>query len=457
MQRATLLLILAGTFGSGIAAAQSDAILEKVSPLDPSPGGMRLQNVSIYTTYYSYPPGGLAAPGQGQSTDNIGLGGSATLQYLRSGERSGVSFTYTPSYAGSIQSISGSSFNHVLTFNWNRHLTPRLAFNLSFSGEESSLRNTLFLPGRLASVAAFPATFDDLAGAIIGGNFTNNQLAALLTGAPLIESPAGMLIYGDRMLMASAQVSMTYSLSSRLTFRASMVASRAQNLRDANEPAAQAVFLLSHTTTGSADLGMAYLLTPATSVSLDLTSSRSMSNLQDAYSSAASVAVGHAIGRHWMIKLRGGMGVITGIRETFDLPVGPQYEWGGAIGYKLQSHTFLASVERAISDAYALGAIASISSTGAWNWSPAGRSWSVSANFGQQRFIATAFPTVNAWRAGASLNRKLGSRFSLATEYAYLSGFPFIGPRGIAMNNVQGGQHMARVSIVWSPGQALRQ
>src|SRR5206468_12739754 len=49
------------------------------------------------------------------------------------------------------------------------------------------------------------------------GQFSSNQIASTLTGAPMLESPARSLLLGDRILSYATQVSLNYAHSSRLS------------------------------------------------------------------------------------------------------------------------------------------------------------------------------------------------------------------------------------------------
>jgi len=448
MQREILLSVLATVLGMPVLHAQNSAI-ETLNPVSTAPGGLRLQSVSAFTTYYSGSASGYYGSAPGASSGGLtGTGGSATLGYSIFGEVTGISITYSPSFSTDFQGYGANSFNHSLSFNWRRRLTQKWTFALSSAGVISSVNEAIFMPTALANVAGAPGSFGELSAAMVGGKFTNGPLAAILTGAPVVESPAGILLYGRRFLTATVQSGISYAHSSRLTFHVSVSASRTQALKDSNVPAgSQSGNLLAHTTSGSGSMGISYSLTPRTQLSADWSSSRAFSNLQDAYANSAGVSLGHTMSERWFLQVHAGTGFIVGLREYHALPTGPQYQAGGSVGYRRLAHTFLVSVDRSVSDSYGLGAGASLSATGAWNWTPLGSSsWSMNANFGQQWLMGTGFNSINSWRASAGLRRMVGRYLAVSTDYSYLSGLPLaFGPGSLR------GQHMVRMSVTWLP------
>jgi hypothetical protein len=146
------------------------------------------------------------------------------------------------------------------------------------------------------------------------------------------------------------------------------------------------------------------------------------------------------------LQIHSGVGIINPVRESFALPQKPQYQGGGGLGYKVHTQTFLASVERSVSDGYGFGATSSLSATGAWSWTQPGSSWSVTANFGQQWLTGSHVQNFNSWRAMVGLSRKLSRQTAISAQYGYLSASGLTaGPNALL------GQHMVRMSVTWLP------
>ena len=454
MRRQILVLVSSATIGINLLHAQNEAGFNNVNPLSSDQGGIRLKNMSLFMTYYSVAPEAFTGGANGVSLmGDAGVGGSATLAYSRFRERSKLSIVYTPSYVKRLRYSDGSTPNQTLSLNWRRNLTQRWTYTVAASGIDMSLSDALFAPTRFADVVAAPATFEELASAMVAGKFTNNELAAILTGAPVLESPEKMLFYGNRVLSASIITGLSYSRSSRLTFYVNGAANRSQNLKDPNTPATvQPTYLAARTTTESASMGMGYSLSPRTRLGVDFSSSRTTSNLQDAYTSTSNVSLGRTMGVNWFLQIHGGIGVIDELRQYSSLPAGPQYQAGGSIGYKTHAHTFIAAIDRSVSDSYGLGAADSLVGSGAWNWRRPGSSWSMSSNFGQQRLTGTRFGDISTWFATAGFARRVGVRTAVSTQYAYLSNTGLVGGP-----NWQGSLHTVRVSIVWSPNGGIAQ
>ena len=440
-------LAVAAVLGMGALPAQQPA-QEAVNPLSTHSNGLRLQSVSAFLNYYWVSEGVPLGPAGNSWMQQPSAGATATFGYTRFGERSGISVSYTPSYVATWQNNTSRIHNHSLSFNWRRNLTSKWTYTLAGSGVVTSLTDALFLPTTLANVAAAPASFEELSAAMVGGRFTNNQLAAILTGAAVVESPAGMQLYGSRMMTSALQTGISYARSSRLTFHLNVGASRSQALNDSSLPADRRTdSILSHSTAGSGNIGMGYSLSPRTQLAVDWSSSRTFSNLQDAYIHSANLSLARTVSERWFLQGHAGAGFVTAIREYYALPNGPQYQAGASIGYRARAHTFLASVERSIADTYGFGAAGSVSASGAWNWTRPGSAWATTANFGQQWLTGTGFPSSNNWRATFGLVRSVGRHVAVSTQYAYLSDSRFIGGPGS-----RGGQHSVRLSVSWLPG-----
>src|ERR1019366_10664034 len=81
----------------------------------------------------------------------------------------------------------------------------------------------------LSVLSQLPATFDDLAAAFSIGQFSNAQMASMLTGASMLESPARGLLLGNRVLSYSANAGLNYAHSSRLSFHFASFSAGGQN------------------------------------------------------------------------------------------------------------------------------------------------------------------------------------------------------------------------------------
>src|SRR5262249_38092939 len=158
---------------------------------------------------------------------------------------------------------------------------PRWVLTFSMNGDYSSIEGFLFAPTVLSNVAAVPASFDDLAGALLASKFSNPLLASALTSAPAAQSPVQNLLYGSRMLSAGTQASLSYSYSPRLSFTFGGGASRTQHVSDDRGISTQNAFLLPDTTSGSANLAVSYSLSPFTQLGGSVNTDRISSSLYE--------------------------------------------------------------------------------------------------------------------------------------------------------------------------------
>ena len=312
-------------------------------------------------------------------------------------------------------------------------------------GTLSTTEQLLFTPSFSGQLAAAPVDFEELAAGMLRNQFTNPQLAALLTGAPLLDAVVRPAIFGDRVFGASAQVRLSYAPSSRTSFYVGLGGSRNQVLpnsdREGNRPAG----ILNQSTSADVSVGLNHALTLRTTVGVTVSRSRTFSVFQDAYRDSFYGSVGRKMGRRWLVQGYGGAGRVQPIRSLYTLPTGPQYLAGASVAYKLSTHTFIASVDRNFGDSYGLGGQSTVSINGAWNWSPRGRDWALFSSIGQYRMLGSPLGNLNSWRASTGLSRKISTRAALSTEYAYAtSSSPF----GLIPNF---SQHAARVAVTWSP------
>jgi hypothetical protein len=300
----------------------------------------------------------------------------------------------------------------------------------------------------LSQVTAAGATFDDLAAAMISGNLTNNELASILTGAPVVESPARTIIYGNRVLSAGSSASLSYSPSTRLAFYWRASATRTQFLQDAaNSETAQYRGLIPRTNSGTASAGFSYKVTPRTEFSMDASASRTFSTYQDAYMTMGRLRLGRKIGNRWFVAGNGGVGKIIPIRETSELPRGLQGVGGGNVGFRTRGNTFVASVDRTVADSYGLGAGSTVSSTGSWDWHRPGGAWRFAASGGWQRLDGVI--ELEGWAVKGSIARRITRQTGWSLSYAYMSNAQRAGVR--LPEQAQMTVHSVRLALFWSP------
>ncbi len=461
-------ILLAATVMLVAGEARAQSVFAPVNPVgDRRQSGLRVYGVTYQFGYSSFrfprtdaAPGALFAPGFdfGPSPD---MGGSASFGWSRRPDKkTNLAFTYTSSYYARLRSSSDlNSLNHRFTLFSGRGFTKQLGlrWTFGFSGDANvgDFRSHLFLPSRLSQVANAPAAFDDLAAAVLSGRFNNDQLASILTGAPVVEAPARVLLYGNRALAANLGTTLSYRQSSRLSMNVALSGSRYQHLRGtADEAAAEYRHLIPRSTSASASVALNYSLTQRTHLGFNVGSSRTFSGFYDGYSSSAALSLGRTLGRRWMVAAQGGAGFNRAVRHAA-FAQRPHYLGGGTLGFRASSQTFMASHNRTIGDQYGLGAGSTETTSGAWAWRRPGRNWSVSLHMGRQRFPGASIDA-HGWNAGASFTRTLSPNAALSTQYVY--SFNSGSVPGLASGSVSdfGGGHRVRLSavrvnLIWRP------
>lgn len=449
---AAALLIL--SVGTGILPAQEQNQgpgEDFTVPTPPALRGLQIYSMSAYAIYYSsgFPEGVTFQPGQGTFASDMGAGGSTRIGWTRSGEKSDFSVFYTPSYTGRVRYAEWNALNHALSIQARRKLAAKWTFEFAASGNISNLAETFFTPTVFSNVASVPASFPDLASAMLAGKYSNSQLASILTGAPLIESPGRNLFYGERMFMSAAQATLSYSHSPRLSVNFLAHGDRSQymsnNLATGTSGPA---YLIPNATSAGANLTVSYSLSPRTQIGATASSTRIVSVLQDSYITSSNATLGRTMGSHWFLQVHGGVAVLQPVRQSLYLPSGPQPTGGGSLGFRTFSHTFLGAYDHIASDSYGYGAVSTASVSGAWKWRRPGRLWWVECGLSQQQLQGNQSRAGNltTWRVTGGWGRMLGAQSALLAQYVYMS---YSGQLQNA--SYTSTQSAVRLSVLWSP------
>jgi len=448
---------LTGALWAQDAAAPGQAAPQEINAAPPlPPAGPQIASISVYGAYYSH---GLPETGAAPQTNSANvrsdeaLGGSIVLDWSKFTERTIFSLTYSPSYTAQVRYSSLDALNHVFSLTYRRKLTPRWTLGFSVAGNYSSLEESLFAPTALSNVAAVPATANGFAAALLAGNFTNNpQLGAVLTNSPLVESPLANLLYGQRMLTASGQSTLSYSFSPRLSVTFSGGGARTQPGSDNRTATTGAAPLIPNTTSETASAVLSYSLSTAAQLGGSVTTTRVSSFLEDAYSTTSLATFGRTLGKKWVMQLHGGVGVTNYVRQTLNTSATkPLPAAGGSLGLKTTSHTFLGSFDHTVSDPYGFGASTVSTSSVTWRWQRPGSAWSLESSVGWQQLQSQTLAGTSGWRWSALVNRAIRPNLALLWQYTYLK---YSGGLQTAAYNLS--ESAVRVSFVWTSTRALR-
>lgn len=409
--------------------------------------GFGFYGVAGYVGYTSTAvPFGASQPLLGLSLGpNYLAGGAASAGWQDFGPRTDAHLTYTFSYDASLKYSSWNALNHYLNFGVTHHLTPRLS--LSFAATAMTVRwDQFFLqPTLLSELADTPATFDELVSAIVAGKYTNSQLASLLTGAPVLDSPAATLLYGTRFFTSSLRSALSYAMSTRLHLHGSVGGTRTQHLHSAL-PQDVGVFLVPAVTTANATAGFSYDLSPAANVGMEAQASRTFSHFEDAYITSAVVTAARAFGGHWIAEGRAGAGTYLPVLQTFHFKGGPQYVASGSLMYKGYAQTLMVNYTHTIADTSGLGAQSADTATGTGLWHRPGWKWAVFSGATYQTLTHSVLSNVDAWIAQAGIERTLGTHTTVQIGSFYGRNSGLVG-NTLAHRQLEG----ANLVVSWTP------
>lgn len=421
------------------------------NPFSTKGPGIHLHTVSVSSAVNSGAQGlGLSAaiPTAEKGVVSI-VQAAGVLGWARMGTVSNISVTYSPSFSRGVSLLNYWSINQALSVSGGRRLGAKLSLNGSVNLIAMDFNQLLNGASPLTNLAQTPATFEELSSAVLSGKTANTQLAALTGSTPIVSTPETSFLYGVRHLSLASGVTLAYERSTRSAFSLSLSGGRTQVLGENDRflaPGLPLVVQLQRTSNWAAGAGWNYSLTPRDTVSVNLTTSRIVSDYQNAFVSQATVSLGRKLSERWFVRGMAGVGFFNPLRES--LPQGrfTRHEWGASVGYKVYAHTFLGSYTSLVSDIFGLGANSSISSAGAWSWKLPGHSTSVSSSFGYSQMVGSAFPNAGSWSVSSGVGQSLNSRTVLSISYRYIR-FPqhvfFYSPS----NSVNG----LTTSLSWSP------
>jgi hypothetical protein len=427
------------------------SLLDGLNPLRADSAGIHLYSVSVYGAYYSTPRAysGTVFNSGLSSDEGYGVGASLGWNLLRNG--SGISILYSPSYNAFHRYSNLSAFNHVfsLTTHHRRDLSSKWRTDLFLEANARTSTEFLFAPSSTGRLSDTPATFDELANAVVGGRITNDDIAALLNGVAPPDSAAGIAIFGDYYLTAGLQGKVGYAVTPRLTVSTSLGGRRFQTLPRSGEDRS-ASHLLPHSTVATGSVDLSYARSPRTSITLAASVAKPFSALTDSFTTSATLGFGRVMSRRWFMQARAGAGdIVSGTRNGLGVRAHHVTVVGGlGGGYKAESYSVLLLAQRSISDPYGLGARATMSASAGGSWRPHGSSWALLGNAGWQRYEGYGASRMGeSWNGRIALDRVLTRQTGLKVAYAFLSNAGAVAA-GLTDRSLSG----LMVSVYWLPG-----
>lgn len=369
---------------------------------------------------------------------------SAALGYRKAGARGSFGVFYAPSYMVRPRFPEWNRFGHYLSINTTGTVSDRMRVFFAATGGLMEFDQTLFSPTRFAVMTQTPRNFDDLLNGVLAGRFNNDQIASLLTGTPIVESPAQLLLYGNRLLTFGATLGASYNLSARTTFTIQGQGARSQNYTDIRDRTQNYNPILAATTMGIFNAGVNHSLTPNTFVGASVAYTKASSRLNDRSFLVVNGSVGRVFARKLLTSVSAGGG--QSYQQTGRATTGARYQVSGMAAFQATStHTFSAQYLRSFVDTIGLGLSSQQTAMAAWSISPGQRKWSV--------IMAAAFQDlerdgrhVRGMFGNAGLSRQLGLHFGLSGQVFYSTSTNGFGAADRTFERTG-----ARMSLSWYP------
>ena len=422
-----ILIVLIGCFGAAWSleaqqlAAEGDLV---------RPSGLKIYSISGAIGYSELPKFQTASGSFQSLPSRTSAWSTMVAGYALTSSRTRFGLTYAPSYNGRIGSGGRQSFNQNLVLDLTREITPKVFFQLSGNGDDSTFDQLVIQPGGFSLLAGSQPSFDQLAAAAASG---------LVSGG----SPAlGAAYYGTRNLTFSGHAGLTYRQSSRLTFdfRGGVTQTQISPVGNKNTQT-----LLGRTMSDQAEAVVSYSLTPSSRVGVQANVMNIRSTLADYRIVTGTGFYTHNFGKRWFATVNGGTSSLENTGRI-RVPTGVGYVGSGSVGATYNRHTLIATYGRTLGDPYGFGSRSSQQALGAWNWNKRGMTWGLQASFGQQTMNSSSLGDITAWQSSAGITRALNRQIQVSAGYAFLK------------NSMLGSQsflgtprHVVQFGIIWSP------
>jgi hypothetical protein len=453
-------VLITGVIALGLMtpASRGQSIFDEVSFRTMSVGGIHLYGVSVFSGYST---SASASPNGYEQLPSIGSGGllgadvnygaSASVggQYHRG--RTNFSILYTANYTGLARYSAANGFGQALSLSVSRSLSSKWTVSLSATGSDMTTAQFLFQPSNASVISQTPTSFDDLAAAFSVGQFSSSQVASMLTGAQSLESPARSLLLGDKVLSYSAQASLNYAYSSRLSFHLSSFTAAGQSRSGGTSGMPAQNYVMPRSIGLNGGMGFSYSFSPRTQLGLDVEGSRIDNRYQNGYSSAATASLSRKMGMHWFLSVHGGGSFNQVISQAYGAPKMKQIDGGGSIGFQTYRNTLVGSYARNAADSYGFALGTNTTLSAAWNFHRTGSRWSLFTSFGQQQIRNTGYASLSGWTASGGISSSLNSHTGLSMQYVYMNS------SGKFLGNMQNfAVQSVRVALNWAPEAAAR-
>jgi hypothetical protein len=301
-----------------------------------------------------------------------------------------------------------------------------------------------------------PATLDDLTAAVASGKFTDDEIAAILTGSPVVDRAGEADLDVRRILTTGARASASYARSRRMSIDIGAEVRRSKTASGGREDdAVSQRRFISGTTSARASAGLTYDLSPESKVGVEISQQRTESSVREANYTTATASYDREFGRGWRAGVQAGTGVTNGetlqtvpsVADALSEGLAATWVLGGRLSYSGRTHKVSVSALKNVGDDLGLGSHSSVSAQAEYQWTPRAAVWPLFA--GGNAYRADTFrgrSTVDSKLVRAGIIRRVGDRGAVTTEYNYGSVVsPFTGLHPSLS------RHRVQVSFTWRP------
>ncbi|MEZ5363173.1 MAG: hypothetical protein R2748_12735 [Bryobacterales bacterium] len=359
------------TLGSGL-----DRVGEAVSVIP----GLRLENVALSAGYSSNGLPGARSLYSGNLGSDQDFNATATLAYRKRFRSSSFGLTYTPMRSQRMNFTQWNTTDHLLGFNYDRDFGRRWGLAVHGGASNTGLEQFWFRQPVYHRIENPPTTLEELLARSEAGEFTDDEFASLITGAPVVDDPGGRELALTRVTGANTSVAATYAQSARTTYTFGVSGSFYNSNRILSTQAGRGLAVW-NVTQQSAFFQSRYRLSPSLSTGFRYNLMNSQSSLGRMLGQTGSAFVEKRLGRSWSVQGSVGGGMVdfsrsNGLIDYTGITKRPTWVADGSVKYRYGGHSFEAFGRRQVGNSMGLNA-ASTTGTGlSWEWRSPRMPWS---------------------------------------------------------------------------------
>ena len=406
--------------------------------------GLRVEGVSLSETYFAQGvPSGLVTYGDVFLGSGLSLTGATSIKWTKARHRSFTVLRLTPTYGRRFGDLESPTWNGTLSLRHSRILGRKWMMDWFGSAQVMNFDEALYGESTLTQIASTAITFDDLTGAVLHGN--SSDQANTTAYSSLHPSSVQDFLLGRRMANGDVTAKLTYAYSPRLSISALAGGMLARHLKDSSDPSG---FLYPQVDSIATGISATYALSRRTQIGVSANTVRNeVLNSGKLTSNEFSGSINRIISRRWFVQASLGLGSESevGFRHLDN-------RYSAGLGFKTFSHTALITCDRGLNDPYA-SALATLkhsrSLTGTWHYARPGSPWSINSAFSQLIAIYRGVPGTNTWSITQTVSRRMSRNYSAALQYT-------MGRVGAKRYIQDGHQYQLeetgiRATLLWSP------